>query len=117
MVLKSSIRTLASPWQQRSHWGLRLTQDAYFSLLTRIKQLLLVAFCDTLAGIEVNFWADGTGRTDERTDGWTDKRRSQNSYLDSYIPLCPFDEIQLQLSQFFYEPQMLKISLLENHSL
>ena len=62
-----------------------MTKDAYFSLLTRAKQLLLVTFCDTLAGIEVSFWADGTGRTDERTDGWTDKRGSRNSYLDTYL--------------------------------
>ena len=48
-----------------------MTKDAYFSLLTRTKQLLLVTFCDTLAGIEVSFWADGTERTDERTDGQT----------------------------------------------
>ena len=47
------------------------------------KQLLLVTFCDTLAGIEVSFWADGTGRTDERTNGRTDKRGSGNSYLDT----------------------------------
>ena len=52
--------------------GLRVTQDAYFSLLTHTKQLLLVTFCDTLAGIEVSFWADGTGRTNGRTDGQTD---------------------------------------------
>ena len=49
-----------------------MTKDAYFSLLTRTKQLLLVTFCDTLAGIEVSFWADGTGRTDGRTDERTD---------------------------------------------
>ena len=50
-----------------------MTKDAYFSLLTRTKQLLLVTFCDTLAGIEVSFWADGNGRTDGRTpDGQTD---------------------------------------------
>ena len=78
MVLKSIISTLAFPRPQRFHWGLRLTQDAYFSLLTRTKQLLLVTFCDTLAGIEVCFWADGrtdgTGQTDGngRTDGQTD---------------------------------------------
>ena len=63
-----------------------MTKDAYFSLLTRTKQLLLVTFCDLLAGIEVSFWADGTGWPDGRangwTDGWTDKRRSRNSYLD-----------------------------------
>ena len=74
MVLKSSIRTSASPRRQRSHWGLRVTQDAYFSLLTHTKQLLLVTFCDTLAGIEVSFWADGTGRTERERerDGQTD---------------------------------------------
>ena len=49
-----------------------MTKDAYFSLLTRTKQLLLVTFCDMLAGIEVSFWADGTGQTNGRTDGQTD---------------------------------------------
>ena len=49
-----------------------MTQNAYSSLSTHTKQLLLVTFCDTLAGIEVSFWADGTGRTDERTDERTD---------------------------------------------
>ena len=48
--------------------------DAYFSFLTRTKQLLLVTFCDTLAGIEVSFWADGTERTDEPTDGRMDRQ-------------------------------------------
>ena len=51
VVLKSSICTSASPWQQRSHWGLRMTKDAYFSLLTHSKQLLIVSFCDLNAGI------------------------------------------------------------------
>ena len=46
-----------------------MTKDAYFSLLTCAKQLLLVTFCDTLAGIEVSFWADGTGRMER--DGQT----------------------------------------------
>ena len=49
-----------------------MTKDAHFSLLTRTKQLLLVTFCDTLAGIEVSFWADGTGRTEPERDGQTD---------------------------------------------
>ena len=51
-----------------------MTKDAYFSLLTRTKQLLLVTFCDTLAGIEVSFWADGTGRTEpeQERDGQMD---------------------------------------------
>ena len=77
MVLKLSIRTSASPRRQRSHWGLRVTQDAYFLLLTHTKQLLLVTVCDTLAGIEVSFGRtepDGhtDGRTDGRTEGQTD---------------------------------------------
>ena len=62
-----------------------MAKDGYFSLLTCAKQLLLVTFCDTLAGIEVSFWADGTGRTDGRTDGWTDGRGSRNSYLDTPV--------------------------------
>ena len=49
-----------------------MTNDVYFSLLTRTKHFLLVTFCNTLAGIEVSFWVDGTGRTDGRTDGQTD---------------------------------------------
>ena len=48
-----------------------MTKDAYFSLSTHTKQLLLVTVCDALAGIEVSFWADGTGQTDGRTDGQT----------------------------------------------
>ena len=69
MVLKSSIRTSASPRQQRFNWGVRMTKDAYFSLLTHTKQLLLVTFCDTLAGIEVRFGRTGP---DERKHGTTD---------------------------------------------
>ena len=85
MVLKSSISTSASPWRQWSHWGLRVTQNAYFSLLTHTKQLLLVTFCDTTAGNSVSFRTHR--RTNERTDGqtdagWTDRRGSRNSYLD-----------------------------------
>ena len=78
VVLKLSIHTSAWPRRQWSHRGLRLTQHAYFSLSTHTKQLLLVTFCDMLAGIEVIFWADvtGTGTTDGRyrngqTDGQT----------------------------------------------
>ena len=80
MVLKSSICTSALPWQQRFNWGVRMTQNAYFSLLTHTKQLLLVTFRDKLAEIEVRFgrmeWTertDGTDGTDE-TDGQTDVR-------------------------------------------
>ena len=42
---------------------MRVTQDTYFSLLTHTKQLLLVTFCHTAAGI------GGSFRTHERTDG------------------------------------------------
>ena len=55
VVSKLSIRTSASPRQQWSHWGLRVTQDAYFSLLTHTKQLLLVTFCDMTSGIGASF--------------------------------------------------------------
>ena len=71
MVLKLSKRTLASPRQQGSHWGLRVTQDAYFSLITHIKQLSLVTFCCTAAGIEVSFRTHGRN-TDARTEGQAD---------------------------------------------
>ena len=77
VVLKLSIRTSASPWRQQSDWGLRVIQNAYFSLMTHTKQLLFVTFCCTTAGIEVSF------RTHGRTDGGrTDRRGSRNSYLD-----------------------------------
>ena len=71
LVLKSSIRTSASPRQQQSNLGLKVTQDAYFSLLTHTKQLLLVTFRDKLAEIEVRF-----GRTEpdgrNHGTGWTE---------------------------------------------
>ena len=53
------------------HWGLRVTQDACFSLLTHNKQLLLVTFCDTLEGIEVSFRRDGNTELDPERDGQT----------------------------------------------
>ena len=59
------------PWWQQSDWGLRMTQNAYFSLITHIKQLLLVTFSETTAGI-------GAGvRTDARTDGRTEEAEGQ----------------------------------------
>ena len=36
--------------------GQRVTQNAYFSLLTHTKQLLLVKCCDRTAGIGDRFW-------------------------------------------------------------
>ena len=71
MILKSSIRISALPRRQQSDWGLRVTQNAYFSLMTHTKQLLFVTFCCTTAGIEVRFRTHG--RTDGRTaEGQTD---------------------------------------------
>ena len=51
--------------------GLRVTQNAYFSLLTLTTQLLLVTFCCSTAEIEVSFRTDGGGRTAE-AEGQTD---------------------------------------------
>ena len=70
MVLKSSIRTLALPWCQQSDWGLRLTQNAYFSLMTRTKELSLVTFCYTTAGIGASFRTHGRQRM--AAEGQTD---------------------------------------------
>ena len=81
MVLKSSIHTSASPRRQRSDWGLRVTKNEYFSIMTHAKQLLLVTFSYTPAGIGVSFRTHA--RTEDgRTDGRTDRRGSRNSYLD-----------------------------------
>ena len=51
----------------------RVTQNVHFLLLTHTKQLLLMTFCDTLAGIEVSFWGVGTGTetTEPRMDRQT----------------------------------------------
>ena len=49
--------------------GLRVTQNAYFSLLTHTKKLLLVTFCDPTAETKVSFWTDG-GLTE--AEGQTD---------------------------------------------
>ena len=74
MVSKSNVRTLAPPWWQQSVWGLRVTQNAYFLLMTHTKQLLLVTFCYTTAGIRASFWthARTDGRTHARMEGQTD---------------------------------------------
>ena len=72
MVLKSSICTLALPWQQRSNLGVRVIQNALFSLLRHTKQLLIVTFCHTTAGNGAHFWTHTRKRTDRRTDGQTD---------------------------------------------
>ena len=72
MFLKLSIRISASPRWQQSHWGLRVTQDAYFSLLTHAKQLLLVTFSKTTAGNGASFRTHGRRTEDGRTEGQTD---------------------------------------------
>ena len=50
------------------------------SPLTHKEQILLVTSCDSPAGIGASL------RTDERTDGWTDRRDVGNSILD--WPFC-----------------------------
>ena len=52
--------------------GLRVTQNAYFSLLTHTKQLLLVTFCDMTAGI-VSVMGQ-TGQTGQMLEGEPDRR-------------------------------------------
>ena len=45
-----------------------------------MEQLLLVTSCDSPAGIGASLRTDG--RTNERTNGWTDRRDVGNSVLD-----------------------------------
>ena len=52
--------------------GLRVTQNAYFSLLTLTKKLLLVTFCDPTAETGVSFWTHGQTERTDGTDGQTD---------------------------------------------
>ena len=58
--------------------GLRVTQTTYFSLLTHVKQLSSVTFCDTTAGIGKN-----GSVTDEQMDVWkgvrTDKQKERQT--------------------------------------
>ena len=52
---------------------LRVTQNAYFSLLTHTKKLLLVTFCDPTAETRVSFRTDGQAEDGGRTkEGQTD---------------------------------------------
>ena len=79
------MRASALPRWQQSECGLRVTKNVYFSLMTHAKQLLLVTFCYTTAGIGASFWTHG--QTDARMDGRTyggrtDRHESRNSYLD-----------------------------------
>ena len=50
--------------------GLRMTQNAYFSLLTHTKQLLLATCCHTAAGIGGSFRTHG--RRTAAAEGQTD---------------------------------------------
>ena len=43
-----------------------------------------MTFCDTTAGIAGSFRTDRNKRMDGT--GWTDRRRSQNIYLDDHYP-------------------------------
>ena len=54
--------------------GLRVTQNAYFSLLTLTKKLLLVTFCDPTAETGVSFQTHGRTERNGRngTDGQAD---------------------------------------------
>ena len=64
------MRSLALPGLIKPR-DLRVTQNAYFSLLTHTKQVSLAAFCDSTAGNGASFRT--LGRTNgERTEGQTD---------------------------------------------
>ena len=47
---------------------MRVTQNAYFSLITHTKQLLLVTFCDTTPGIGASVWTHVHGWTEGQID-------------------------------------------------
>ena len=68
MVLESSMGTFALSQRQRSDWGLRVTKNAYFSLIIHTKHLLLVTFCDLTAGTGVSFRTDAQMAAEEQTD-------------------------------------------------
>ena len=45
-----------------------MTQNAYFSLMTHTKQLLIVTFCDTTAGIAASFQTHSRMTVEGQTD-------------------------------------------------
>ena len=62
---------------------MRVAQNEYFSLLTHTKQLLLVTFCDTAAGI-----GNSEMGSDAITNAiWMDRREGWNSYVDGKIAM------------------------------
>ena len=85
MDLKSSTRTLASPWRQRSHWGLRVTKDAYFPLLTHTKQLLSVTFCNKSAGIRASFQTHRETVIQEIQKPWMDGQTNEKINVEVVI--------------------------------
>ena len=80
--------------------GLRLTQTTCFSISTHAKQLSLVTFCETTAGIRKKWKCDV--RTDVRTYGRTDRREVWNSYLD--LNILTWKCNKLQSLQHNYRP-------------
>ena len=59
--------------------GLRMTQHAYFLLMTHTKQLLLVTFCDTTAGNRASF------RTHERKEEGTEEQTDEQTDVEVEI--------------------------------
>ena len=62
--------------------GMRVTKNAYFSLLTHAKQLLLVKFFDTTAGIRASFW----------THEWMDRQTWKLIYFFRFLDLVESSE-------------------------
>ena len=78
-VCKSALPCLIDPIPR----SLRLTQNAYFSLLAHTKKLLLMTFCDQTAGIEsVTGQDDNYNATADA--GRTKRREYWNSYVDFF---------------------------------
>ena len=65
MVSKSSIHTLASPWQQWSDLGLGVTQNEQYLISKYTNQLLFVKFCDRSAGNEASILTHKQGGTED----------------------------------------------------
>ena len=62
------LRSSVSPYLMDPR-GLRVTQTTHFSLLTHAKQLSLVTFCDTTAGIRNENVTNTTeGQTDVKSE-------------------------------------------------
>ena len=61
--------------------GLRMNQNAYSSLLTLTKKLLLVTFSDPTAETEVSFW----------THRWTDRQNETERWTDCVSSRIEFD--------------------------